>query len=144
METTWNQFIISDDKARLDLETIKGFLSRSYWANKRPEERTLRSIENSVCYGVYEGPKQVGYARIVTDHATMYYLCDVFIDEDYRGMGIGKKLIETLTTSDELKDLMGILGTKDAHELYRQYDFEPDTERFMRRTPDYIRNMNRN
>ncbi|OCT11512.1 GCN5 family acetyltransferase [Paenibacillus pectinilyticus] len=139
MEITWNQFVISDDKGRLDVDTIKVFLSRSYWANKRPEERTLRSIENSICYGVYEGSKQVGYARIITDHATMYYLCDVFIDEDYRGMGIGKKLMESLTTSDELKDLMGLLGTKDAHELYKQYDFEPDAERFMRRVPDYIR-----
>lgn len=139
MEVTWNQFVISDNKELLDLDVIKGFLSRSYWANKRPEKRTLRSIENSVCYGVYEGRKQVGYARVITDHATMYYLCDVFIDEDYRGMGIGKKLVESLTTSDEYKDLMGLLGTKDAHELYKQYDFEPDTERFMRRVPDYIR-----
>ncbi|WNR44148.1 GNAT family N-acetyltransferase [Paenibacillus roseipurpureus] len=139
MEIAWQQFIISDQKERLDLETIKGFLARSYWANKRPEERTLRSIDNSICYGVYDGLQQVGYARIVTDHATMYYLCDVFIDEAYRGMGIGKKLIETITTSLEFKDLMGILGTKDAHELYTQYDFEPDTERFMRRRPDYLR-----
>ena len=144
MEITWNQFVISDNKELLDLEVIKGFLSRSYWANKRPEERTLRSIENSVCYGVYEGPKQVGYARVITDHATMYYLCDVFIDEDYRGMGIGKKLVESLTTSDEYKDLMGLLGTMDAHELYKQYDFEPATERFMRRRPDYIRSLESN
>jgi GNAT superfamily N-acetyltransferase len=143
MEITWNQFIISDKKELLSLDTIKGFLSRSYWANKRPVERTEKSIEHSVCYGVYEGNKQVGYARVVTDHATMYYLCDVYIDEDYRGMGIGKKLIETITTSAELKDLMGILGTKDAHELYTQYDFEADPERFMRRLPDYVRNMDK-
>jgi GNAT superfamily N-acetyltransferase len=140
VEITWNQFVISDNKELLDVETIKGFLTRSYWANKRPEERTLRSIENSVCYGVYEGAKQVGYARVITDHATMYYLCDVFIDEDYRGMGIGKTLIEALTTSDELKDLTGLLGTRDAHELYKQYDFEAQPELFMRRKPDYIRN----
>ncbi|MDR6553489.1 GNAT family N-acetyltransferase [Paenibacillus qinlingensis] len=141
MEITWNQFVISDNKERLDVDVIKGFLARSYWANKRPEERTLRSIENSECYGVYEGRKQVGYARVITDHATMFYLCDVFIDEDYRGMGIGKKLVESLVTSDEYKDLMGLLGTKDAHELYEQYNFEHDAERCMRRMPDYVRNM---
>ncbi|MNW04472.1 Acetyltransferase (GNAT) family protein [compost metagenome] len=73
----------------------------------------------------------------------MFYLCDVFIDEDYRGMGIGKKLVETLTTSDEYKDLIGLLGTKDAHELYKQYGFESDMERFMRRVPDYVRNLQR-
>jgi GNAT superfamily N-acetyltransferase len=71
----------------------------------------------------------------------VFYLCDVFIDEEYRGKGIGKKLIESLITSDELKDLMGLLGTQDAHELYKQYDFEPDPERFMKRKPDYIRNI---
>jgi GNAT superfamily N-acetyltransferase len=144
MEITWNQFVISDNKERLDVDVIQGFLSRSYWANKRPEERTLRAIENSACYGVYEGRKQVGFARVVTDHATMFYLCDVFIDEDYRGMGIGKKLVESLITCDDYKDLVGLLGTKDAHELYKQYDFEHDTERYMRRMPDYVRNMARN
>lgn len=143
MEIKFNEYVISDNKKLLDLNTIKGFLSRSYWANKRPEERTERSIENSVCYGIYHEKRQVGYARVVTDYATVYYLCDVFIDEEYRGKGLGKKLIESLITSEELKDLMGILGTQDAHELYKQYDFESDPERFMRRRPDYIRNLNK-
>jgi GNAT superfamily N-acetyltransferase len=71
----------------------------------------------------------------------MFYLCDVFIDEEYRGKGIGKKLVESLITSDELKDLMGLLGTQDAHELYKQFDFETDPERLMKRRPDYIRKM---
>jgi GNAT superfamily N-acetyltransferase len=72
----------------------------------------------------------------------VFYLCDVFIDEEYRGKGIRKKLIESLITSDEFKDLTGLLITQDAHELYKQYDFELDPERSMRRRPDYIRNMN--
>jgi hypothetical protein len=138
MEIKYNDYLISDNKERLDINIIKGFLARSYWANKRSEERTERSIQNSDCYGVYHESKQIGYARVVTDHATMFYLCDVFIDEDYRG----KKLIECLITSDKLKDLIGLLGTQDAHELYKQYDFEADPERFMSRRPDYIRNMN--
>ncbi|TXK72420.1 GNAT family N-acetyltransferase [Paenibacillus sp. N3.4] len=142
MEITFNNYVISDNKQLLDLKIIKGFLARSYWANQRSEERTEKSIENSVCYGIYEESKQVGYARIVTDHATMYYLCDVFIDEEHRGKGLGKKLVESLVNSEQLKDLMGILGTMDAHELYKQYDFESDPERFMRRRPDYIRNSN--
>jgi GNAT superfamily N-acetyltransferase len=142
MEIKFDDYIISDNKELLDIKTIKGFLARSYWANKRSEERTDKSIRNSDCYGVYHGNKQIGFARVVTDHATIFYLCDVFIDEEYRGKGIGKKLIESLITSEKLKDLMGLLGTQDAHELYKQYDFESDTDRFMKRRPDYLRKAN--
>ncbi|MEW9697588.1 GNAT family N-acetyltransferase [Paenibacillus sp. SI8] len=141
MEVKFNDYVISDNKELLDLKTIKEFLARSYWANTRSEERIERSIENSVCYGIYHNRIQVGYARVVTDHATVYYLCDVFIDEAHRGKGIGKKLIESLVTSEELKDLTGVLGTLDAHELYKQYDFESEPERFMKRRPDYVRNL---
>jgi GNAT superfamily N-acetyltransferase len=141
MDIKFEDYYISDNKELLDIKTIKGFLARSYWASQRSEERTERSIQNSICYGVYHESRQIGYARVITDHATMFYLCDVFIDEAYRGKGIGKKLVESLITSDELKDLMGLLGTRDAHELYKQYDFESDPERLMKRHPDYIRKM---
>jgi GNAT superfamily N-acetyltransferase len=131
--------IISDDKSMLHIDTIKQFLSRSYWANKRPEERTETSIKNSICYGAYDDGKQVGFARVITDDATMYYLCDVFIDEDYRGMGIGKELVSTITNSERFRNLLGLLGTLDAHELYEQYGFLKEPDRFMRRTPDYMK-----
>jgi GNAT superfamily N-acetyltransferase len=139
MEIKFNDYLISDNKDLLDINTIKNFLAKSYWANKRPQERTERSIQNSICYGVYHHNNQIGYARVISDQATMYYLCDVFIDEDYRGKGIGKKLIESITTSEEFKDLTGILATKDAHGLYTQYDFEQDPSSFLKRMPDYIR-----
>jgi GNAT superfamily N-acetyltransferase len=141
MDIKFGDYLISDNKELLDIKTIKGFLVRSYWASQRSEESTERSIQNSICYGVYHERRQIGYARVITDLATMYYLCDVYIDEEYRGKGLGKKLVESLITSSELKDLMGLLGTRDAHELYKQYDFESDSERFMRRRPDYIRKM---
>jgi GNAT superfamily N-acetyltransferase len=140
MERIEGELIITNDKSQLHLETVFEFLSKSYWANKRPREKIRKSIENSVCYGAYIGEKQVGFARIVTDGATMYWLCDVFIDEAYRGQSIGKKLIEAIVTSDEFKDLMGVLGTQDAHGLYEQYNFVSDPDRMMRRTPDFLRN----
>ncbi|MFD0675586.1 MULTISPECIES: GNAT family N-acetyltransferase [unclassified Paenibacillus] len=143
MDNEKEDLVISNDKSLLHLDTVFAFLSRSYWANKRSEERIRKSIENSICYGVYLNNRQIGFARVVTDGATMYYLCDVFIDEAYRGQSIGKKLIESIIKSEELKDLTGILGTKDAHGLYKQYDFELDQEKMMRRMPDFIRNMNR-
>jgi GNAT superfamily N-acetyltransferase len=140
MQLEFNGYIINDDKSLLNLDVIKGLLAQSYWANRRQAERIETSIHHSLCYGVYQGSQQVGFARVVTDHATMYWLCDVIIDEAHRGQGLGKKLVESLTQSEELKDLMGLLGTRDAHELYEQYGFEADTERMMRRTPDFIRN----
>lgn len=135
MEIYYNEFLISDHKERLDINVIKGYLARSYWANRRSADRIEKSIDNSVCFGIYKGSAQVGFARVVTDDATMYWLCDVFIDEDYRGQGLGKKLVEAITESERFRNLMGLLGTRDAHELYEQFHFIRDHDRFMRRAP---------
>lgn len=135
MRVQFGDYVISTDKALLNHETIHTLIGATYWANSRPRERTNRAIETSLCYGVYHGDRQIGFARIITDWATAYWLCDVIIDDEYQGKGIGKKLIETITTSDDLKDLSGFLGTADAHGLYEQYGFERNADRFMVRRP---------
>ena len=142
MEIKIDNLLISDDKSLLNHEIIYDFMQRSYWANKRSEEKIYRSIENSICFGVYDDKQQVGFARVVTDFATMYWLCDVYIDEDYRGRGIGRKLIGAITSSPDLKDLFGYLGTKDAHTLYEQYGFTQEQEKLMSRMPDFLRSDN--
>jgi GNAT superfamily N-acetyltransferase len=129
------EIMISTDKSLLQIETIQGFLNNSYWANSRSRKIIERSIENSLCFGMYEGTRQVGFARVITDYATMYYLCDVFIDEEYRGEGLGKKLVAYITELEPLRNLNAILGTKDAHKLYEQYGFTTVPDRFMRRGP---------
>lgn len=129
------EYFISKDKALLQTETIHQFLSRSYWANRRTLAQVQASIENSICYGVYHGTRQIGFARIITDRATMYYLCDVFIDEEYRGQGIGRRLVDLIVQSEELDGLTGVLGTKDAHGLYESFGFVRDPDRFMKRRP---------
>lgn len=95
----------------------------------------MKSIENSHCYGVYHQDKQVGFARVVTDEATVYYLCDVFVIPAYQGQGIGKKLVETITNAEKYEGMTGFLRTLDAHGRYEQYGFKREPENFMRRVP---------
>lgn len=135
MEVQYKNFVISDDKSKIQTEVVLDYLARSYWANKRPRERTIKSIEKSICYGVYDGDQQVAYARVITDGATMFYLCDVFVLENYQGQGIGKKLVEVIVNSENLNNMMGLLGTLDAHGLYEKHGFERDPDRFMKRIP---------
>ena len=135
MDVIFEEYVISADKALLNYETIYKFLAASYWANNRFTDIINKSIETSLCYGVYHGSRQIGFARVITDFATTYWLCDVVIDEEYRGKSIGKKLVETIINSEELKKLSGFLGTADAHGLYEQYGFVKNADRFMVRRP---------
>ncbi len=125
-----DEYEISTDKGRLDLAMIHDFLAnRSYWAAGIPLDVVKKSIENALCFGVYHGGKQVGFARVITDFATTAYVGDVFILEPYRGRGLGKRLVKTIVSHPELEGLrLWFLGTKDAHELYRKYGFKKVAE----------------
>ncbi|MDB5153233.1 MAG: family N-acetyltransferase [Mucilaginibacter sp.] len=120
-------FSISTDKSLIDFETVYSYLSNdSYWAKGMPAEMLRKAIENSICFGVYQQNKQVGFARVVTDKATFAYLCDVFILADYRRLGLSKWLIQTIKQYPELQGLRRwSLATADAHELYTQFGFVP-------------------
>lgn len=134
MEYTKDTFVISTDKSRLDLQGIYDFLQSSYWAKGIPLAVVRRSIENSLCFGVYEGDRQIGFARVVSDLATFAYLADVFMLETYRGRGLGKWLISCILADPRLADLRRwVLVTKDAQGLYREFDFQPlnAPERYM-------------
>ena len=122
----WQQgtFTINTDRNRLDVDMIHEFLHTSYWANGISRETVLTSIGNSFCFGVYEGEKQVGNARVVTDFATFAYICDFFISEPYRGRGLAKWLIRTILDCPELAHLRRrCIVTHEAHGLYRQMGF---------------------
>jgi len=122
-ESRRGEMSISTDKALLDLRVIHEFLSEeSYWAKGRSMSLVIKTIENSLCFGVYENGNQVGFARVVTDYATFAWLCDVFIVNSHRGRGLGKWLIENVVAHPELQGLKNILlATQDGHELYRHY-----------------------
>lgn len=119
------EFTISTDKERLQIELIQNFLSKeSYWARERTLEQTERAIKNSICFGVYAGEKQIGFARVVSDCATFAYIGDVFILPEYRGKNLSKRLMEAMLAHPDLQNLRRwILATKDAHGLYEQFGF---------------------
>jgi GNAT superfamily N-acetyltransferase len=129
-------FLISTDRERLELGVVHGFLTNSYWAKGISREVVERSIEHSLCFGIYdESPRiardarhgaraQVGFARLVSDFATVAYLGDVFVLESHRGRGLSKWLMECITRHPALQNLRRwILLTRDAHGLYSQFGF---------------------
>ena len=126
MEWTRDKFTVTTDKARLDREVIVRFLASSYWAENIPRATVDRSIDNSLCFGLLEENRQIGFARVVTDCATFAYLADVFVLPEHRGAGLGKWLIECVVSHPDLQGLRRwMLGTRDAHGLYRQFGFTP-------------------
>ena len=139
MET--EQFEISTDKERLEIENIHEFLSEeAYWAKTRTLGQTKTAIQNSLCFGVYHNGRQVGFARVVSDSATFAYIGDVFVLEEFRGRGLSKKLMEAIVSHPDLQGLRRwLLATRDAHGLYEQFEFSSlkFPERWMERTaPD--------
>lgn len=126
LENQINDYTISTDKSKLDIEYIHHFLSvESYWAKNIPIEIVKASIEGSLCFGVYHQGIQIGFARVITDYATFGYLADVFIDKDYRGKGLSKELMKFIMEQEVIKKLRRfMLATLDAHSLYAQFGFE--------------------
>ena len=125
MEVEKDGITISTKRERLDLSVIHEFLSEeSYWARERALEQTKTAIENSICFGLYHGERQIGFARVVSDKATFAYIGDVFVVSEYRGRGLSKWLMQVIVEHPELQGLRRwVLATRDAHGLYRQFDF---------------------
>lgn len=140
MKQRKGDYELDTDKRRLDIAAIHRFLSESYWAKNRTLEQTLTAIENSLCFGIYRGREQVAFARVITDKATFAYIGDVFVTTNERGKGLSKWLMETIVTQSDLQNLRRwLLATRDAHRLYKQYDFDElrFPERWMERaSPD--------
>ena len=132
------EYRIVEGKENIKVEDVVRLLKMTYWADSRPVEKIDKSMENSKCVGLYvDGVERlVGFARVISDYATTYYLCDVIIDEDYQHKGLGKALVSYVVSMPDYKGLRGLLVTKDAHKLYEKYGYEIINDRAMMRSPE--------
>jgi N-acetylglutamate synthase-like GNAT family acetyltransferase len=132
------EYSISTDKSKIDVEAVHDYLcNRSYWAKGRSIERVKKSIDNSICFGMYDSEgNMVGFARVVTDKVVFAYLMDLFIFEAYRGKGLGTELVQHIIEHPDLQVRLWFLSTKDAHGLYKKFGFteldEPHRHMFKR------------
>jgi GNAT superfamily N-acetyltransferase len=117
-------YLVSSDPARLDVDAIHAFLTTSYWSPGIPRTVVERAIAGSLCFGLFAGDRQIGFARVITDRATFAYLADVYVLDEHRGRGLGTWLIETVVAHPALRGLRRfVLVTRDAHGLYEKFGF---------------------
>ena len=130
-------YTIVDGSDSMKTEEIARLLKMTYWADKRPPETIEKSVHNSSCYGIRpeNGGPLIGFARVVSDYATTWYLCDVIIDPEYRHMGLGTALVSHIVSRPEYAGLRGFLITRDAHGLYRKFGYEVVNDRVMVKAP---------
>jgi GNAT superfamily N-acetyltransferase len=140
LEETRGDYSVSTDPSRMDLDVIHGYLRQAYWCEAIPRELVERSLRHSLCFGLFERERQVGFARVVTDYATYAYVCDVFVLESHHRQGLATWLMQCVTSHPDLQGLRRwCLTTRDAHRLYEKAGFERTKmpERYMDRVrPD--------
>ena len=128
---------IVEGMENINVDEVIRLLKTTYWAEKRSRQQIEKAMRNSSCYGLYldDEYKLVGFARVISDYATTYYLCDVIIDEDYRNKGYGTALISYIDSLPEYAGLRGLLATRDAHSLYEKFGYETVNGRVMIKSP---------
>jgi len=147
MEWRKDEYLLSTDKSKIDVEIVHQFLSHSYWAESIPLEVVKKSIDHSLCFGMYHHHKFIGFARVISDFATFAYLADVFIVPEERGNGLSKWLIGTIMDHPQLQGLRRFtLATRDAHGLYARFGFSPfdRPERWMQKHDPHVYKKNAN
>ena len=126
MEWSRDNFTVSCDPSKVDRKAVAGFLASTYWAQGIPKSTVDKSIDGSLCFALLDSGRLIGFARVISDRATIAYLADVFVLPEFRGRGLGKWLVQCVLAHPELKGLRRwILITRDAHDLYRPAGFAP-------------------
>ncbi len=140
MDWQHGNYVLTDDKSRLDLDVVCALLNATYWAADRTRDLIEKSIQHSICFGLFCGNQQVGLTRAVTDYATFAWICDVVIVEEHRGRGLGQWMVECVLAHPDLKTTTQVLRTRDAHSLYERFGFER-TEYLRRSTNDWSKKL---
>ena len=148
VDSVRGEYTVSTDRSRIDLRAVHAFLSQSYWSPGVPEAVVRRAIAGAICFGIYHGSEQVGFARVITDQATYAYLSDVYVLESHRGRGLAKWMMSVIMAHPALQGLRRFsLSTRDAHALYKQFGFEivanPDRQMEILRRDIYLRSAPR-
>lgn len=120
-----DQFLITTDPSRLDVSAIHAFLTRSWWAEGISKETVARGLPNSLCFGIYDSQKQIGFGRVISDFATFAYLCDDYILEEYRGKGLGSWLMECILRHPDLQGLRRWMVIAQEPRFYAKFGFKP-------------------
>ena len=130
----WNcgEYLLTDDKARLDLEAIMHLLAQSYWAANRPRRTMEKALGHSICFGLFHEGQQIGFLRAVSDQATFSWVCDFIIHPEHRRKGLGTWMLQCLLEHPQLQTATYVLRTNDAHGLYAKFGFQP--AEYMRRS----------
>lgn len=126
MEIIEGEYIFTDNTDRIKLDEVCDLLWQSHWAKSRPAETIAKTIESSLCFSIYHNNIQVGFARVISDYAVYSLILDVIIDEEYRGKGLGKKLINLINLHPSIRNTSKVLWTKYAEKLYLQSGFKED------------------
>lgn len=118
------EYTVSSDPARMDIDAIHGYLSRAYWCEGMPRATLERAMRYSLCFGLFEAERQIGFVRVVTDYTTFAYVCNVFVLESHQRKGLGAWLMQSVMQHPDLQGLRRWhLTTRDAHPLYRKVGF---------------------
>jgi len=123
MQKIFRNYILTDEKSGISAQAVKILLNGSYWAPNRSLELIEKTIQNSICVGVFDGDELVGFARVVTDKAVFAWIADVIVAETHRGKGLGKEIMNFIQAHPDIPEHSQLLRTKDAHGLYEKYGF---------------------
>ena len=127
MEWRKDEYLITDDRAKVQLEVVHRLLAATYWGDRRPREIVDRMVAGSICFSLYYGSKQIGFGRAVTDSTTFTWVADIVVEPEFRGAGLGKWIMECLLEHPAIKGTQLVLQTRDAQGLYEQFGFSENS-----------------
>ncbi|WP_226610943.1 GNAT family N-acetyltransferase [Marinobacter nauticus] len=127
MEWRKDEYLITNDRSKVQLEVVHRLLAVTYWGDRRPREIVDRMVAGSICFSLYHGSKQIGFGRAVTDSTTFTWVADIVVEPEFRGAGLGKWIVECLLEHPAIKGTQLVLQTRDAQGLYEQFGFSENS-----------------